>query len=168
MASASAITVSLGILFLVSAEPALIRRGMGVFILLITVFIMFGFQYTGTHRSLIGFSTGAVAGGITGAFGVPAFPLSALYFHSSPSSADKIRANVLTALCCNLIIGIIGLSIQGVYNEPLILRAVIIAPVFMAGVYLGQFLFRIAPVAWFKNVTYGILIVSALVLIISA
>ena len=100
VAGSSSTTMSLGILFLVSADQTFIRHGMGVFILLITVFMMFGYQYTGKRRILVGVVTGSVAGGITGSFGVPAFPLAAIYFHNSASTPEIIRANVLMALCC--------------------------------------------------------------------
>lgn len=161
----SFITMSLGILFLVSADPTFIRRGMGVFILLITVFMMVGYRYTGKRRVLVGVATGAVAGGITGSFGVPAFPLSAIYFHNSDAAPDVIRANVLTALFCTLIVSIAGLALQGVYTQAILWRAAVICPVFTVGIYIGQYLFRVAPADWFRKVTYAVLICTALVLL---
>ena len=93
VAGPSVIALSLGVLFLVSADPGFIRRGMGVFILLITIFMIFGYRYAGKRRSLVGMATGTVAGSITGSFGVPAFPLSAIYFHNSASQPEIIRAH---------------------------------------------------------------------------
>ena len=166
VAGPSVIAPSLGVLFLVSADPGFIRRGMGVFILLITIFMMFGYRYAGKRRSLVGMATGTVAGSITGSFGVPAFPLSAIYFHNSASQPEIIRANVMMALTCTLIASIVGLSFQGVYDASILLRAAILYPIFTAGVFIGQYLFRVAPVEWFKKVTYGILICTALVLLV--
>lgn len=167
IAGFSAVTMTLGLFFLVSADPSFIRRGMGVLILLLTVFMMFGYRYTGKRRTLVGAATGSVAGAITGSFGVPAFPLSALYFHNSSLSPETIRANVLAALCCTLIVSIIGLSFHGVYNGSSIARAILVGPIFAAGVYLGQYLFRVAPADWFKKVTYAVLIGTALVMLVS-
>jgi len=160
----SMIALSLGVLFLVSADPGFIRRGMGVFILLITIFMIFGYRYAGKRRTMVGIVTGSVAGSITGSFGVPAFPLSAIYFHNSASAPEIIRANVLTTLCCTLIVSIVSLAIQGIYNEATLLRAVIVLPIFTCGIYLGQYLFRVAPIDWFKKVTYAVLICTALIL----
>lgn len=159
------ICTSLGILFLVSADPSIIRRGMGIFILLITIFMMFGYRYDGNRRTLIGVITGSVAGGITGSFGVPAFPLSAIYFHNSASQPEIIRANVLTALGINLIVSIAGLTLQGVYNTSILLCAAILYPIFTLGIYIGNYLFRIAPADWFKKVTYVVLICTAMILL---
>lgn len=163
----STVTMTLGILFLVSADPAFVRSGMGVFILLVTVFMMFGYRYTGKRRILVGVATGSVAGGITGSFGVPAFPLSAMYFHNSTGAPEVVRANVLTALCCSLIVGMAGLAFQGVYDGTLLLRAALLCPIFTLGIYAGQYLFRIAPGQWFRKVTYVVLILTALGLLVT-
>ena len=165
IAGPSTVTLTLGILFLVSADPSFIRRGMGAFILFITVFMMFGYRYTGKRRALVGVATGTVAGGITGSFGVPAFPLSAIYFHNSLHPPEIIRANVLTALCCSLIVGIVGLSLQGIYNQPIIMRAILLAPIFTAGIYVGRYLFLNTPAEWFRKVTYAILVFIGLVML---
>ena len=167
LAGASAITMSLGILFLVTADPTFIKKGMGVFIILIALFMISGWSYKGKKRYLVGITTGAIAGGITGGFGVAAFPLSGLYFHSSSSRQETIRGNVLMALASNLVIAIVGLSIQGIYQPTLITRALVIAPIFVCSAFLGQFLFNYAPVNWFKPVIYTILILSAITLLIT-
>jgi len=167
VAGPSVVTMSLGILFLVSADPSFIRRGMGVFILLITVFMMFGYKYAGKRRILVGVATGSVAGGITGSFGVPAFPLSVTYFHNSESAPDIIRANVLAALCSTLTVSIVGLALQGVYEAAILLRAALVCPIFTSGIYVGQYLFRVAPADWFRKVTYAVLICTALILLLT-
>ena len=163
----SMICITLGLLFFVSAEPSFIRRGMGIFVLFITVFMIFGWRYNGKRRVLVGVCTGSVAGGITGSFGVPAFPLSAIYFHSSASPPEIIRANVLAALACNLVVGIMGLSLQGVYTVAMVLQALFVGPVFIMGIYMGRYFFGLAPTAWYRIVTYGILICTALILLTS-
>ena len=163
----SAIAMSCGILFLVSADPTFVRQGMVVFVLLITVFMMFGYRYAGKRRTLVGVATGSVAGGTTDSFGVPAFPLSAIYFHNSAAAPELFRANVLTAFCSTSLVAIFRLVVQGFYNEAILLRAIIVCPFFTSGIYLGQYLFRIAPADWFRKVTYAILICTALILLVS-
>lgn len=161
-AASAGITMPLGVSFLVAADPTLIRRGMGVLILLITIVMMFGYRYEGKWRLMVGVGTGAAAGAISGLFGVPAFPLAAVYLHSASHSPDVIRANVLVAICCTLAVYLIVFSLNGVYNLSTLIQAAILTPIFTIGVYLGQLLFRIAPSDWFKKVTYAILIFTAL------
>jgi len=164
---AAAITMPLGVAFLVAADPTFIRRGMGALILLVTFVMMLGYRYNGKRRVWVGFGTGGAAGAISGFFGVPAFPLAAIYLHHADRSPGEIRANVLAAICCTLTVYLIVLSLNGAYNPSVLLHAAILTPIFTAGVYLGQYLFRVAPTEWFKKVTYGILICTALLMMAS-
>jgi uncharacterized membrane protein YfcA len=59
------------------------------------------------------------------------------------------------------------LSLNGAYSRSVLTQAAILTPIFAAGVYLGQSLFRIAPTDWFKKVTYAILICTALIMMAS-
>jgi len=113
---------------------------------------------------LVGVMTGSVTGAISGFFGVPAFPLTAIYLHNAVLAPRVIRANVLSAICCTLSIYLIVLSLHGVYDASIIIRAALLTPIFAAGVYCGKYLFRIAPVEWFKKATYAILICTALMM----
>ena len=162
----SAITMSLGIIFLVSADPALIRYIMAVIILVITALLMSGWTYPGKRKPIIGFYIGSISGAITGGFGVPAFPITATYLHSSKNQIEVKRANVLSALACGILVAISGLILQGVYTYEIVLRALIIAPTFILGSKLGEIIFKIAPANWFYNVTYMVLIFAAISLLI--
>jgi uncharacterized membrane protein YfcA len=164
VAVASAVTMPLGVAFFVAADPTFIRRGMGVLILLITIVMMFGYRYAGKRRTLVGIGTGATTGAISGFFGVPAFPLAAIYLHNSSLAPSAIRANVLAAIICTLTVYLIVLSVNGLYNRSVLMQAAVLVPIFTAGIFWGRYLFRIAPADWFKKATYGILIFTALIM----
>ncbi len=68
---ALAIGIPLALGFLISADPALIRRGMGVFILAAAV-LMSGWTFQGRRTVFTSLAAGALTGGITGGFGIPA------------------------------------------------------------------------------------------------
>jgi len=79
---ALAISIPLSLLFLVSADPVIIRRGMGVFILVAAFILMSGWSYSGKRNVVASATAGALAGGITGGFGIPGGPfLSFIIFH---------------------------------------------------------------------------------------
>ena len=81
---------------------------MAVLIILITVFMMSGWSYSGKRTIYSGILTGAFAGIITESCGVPGFPLQVMYFHTSDSSAEIKRANVLTVKACSAFMAIFG------------------------------------------------------------
>jgi len=49
------------------------------------------------------------------------------------------------------LMAIFGLMVQGVYTETMLLRALIIAPIFMVGARLGDYFYKIFPAEWFKR-----------------
>ncbi len=96
---------------------------------------------------------------------MPAFPLSAIYLHNSSLALAAIRANVLAAIYCTITVYLIVLKPYGAYNSTIVMRAALLAAIFTVGVYLGQYLFWIAPADWFKMVTYALLICTALIML---
>jgi uncharacterized membrane protein YfcA len=111
--------------------------------------------------------TGAVSGGKKGCFDIPGFPLKVMYFHSSLENVEVKRANVLAAIACSALVAIFGLIIQDVHTVTMLSRALIIAPILIIGAKVGEYLYQISPIEWFKNVTYGILIFTSVTLFMS-
>jgi len=165
VAGASAITMTIGIFFLVKTDPIFIRKCMGIIILLITLLMASDWNYSGKRSLISKVFTGGVSGTITGGFGVPGFPLQVMYFHTSLSTIDTKRSNVLAALACGLAVAITGLAIQNIYTQEMLIRAVVIAPTFIMGAKLGEMILKVAPTDWFKRITYLILLATAIMLI---
>jgi len=167
VAAASALTMTIGIFFLVTTDPMFIRKCMGIIIFVITFLMAINWNYTGKRGLVSKLFTGGFSGAITGGFGVPGFPLQVMFFHNSSSTAEIKRLNVLAALACGLAVAITGLFFQNIYNQDMLLRAGIIAPTFILGVKLGEYIFKIAPVNWFKKVTYFILFLTSIMLLVT-
>ena len=154
---AVAISLPLGLLFLVSADPTLVRRGMAIFVLLAAVLLMSGWTYRGTRGILPSAFAGALTGGVTGGFGIPGGPFVIVYFLSAPFAADVQRASIILSIGVAIAFLFGSLIANGVYDEETIARSVVIVPLFLAGNWLGRYLFKIAPSTWFKKATIGIL-----------
>ena len=67
----------------------------------------------------------------------------------------------------SVLVAIFGLIIQVVYTVTMLSRALIIAPIFIIGAKVGEYLYQISPVEWLKRVTYGILIFTSVTLFMS-
>ena len=122
-------------------------------------------NYSGKRSLISKVFTGGTSGAITGGFGVPGFPLQVMYFHTSLSTINIKRSNVLAALACGLAVAITGLAIQNIYTQEMLIRAVIIAPTFIMGAKLGEMIYKVAPTDWFKKITYLVLLTTAIMLI---
>jgi len=55
---------------------------------------------------------------------------------------------------------LVGMIVEGAYTEATIARTIIVVPLFILGAWCGRTLFKIAPFAWFKKITYAILIAT--------
>lgn len=147
--------------FLFHVDGELIRRSMGAFILLFALILFSGWSYHGNRGALPSALVGMAAGSINGLTGVGGPPLG-LYFLSSPYSVDVQRANIVICIAA-LTIAMVGASaIGGAYSLEVILRALLITPAYMFGVWLGSYLFNLAPKEYFKKIALIILIITGL------
>jgi len=164
---AIAISIPLGLLFLVSTDPLIIRRGMGIFILFAAFLLMSGWTYKGTRGHFAGGLTGATSGLVMGAFGVPAGLIFVVYFLSAPVPIVVQRANIIIVVFVALFFLLGGLIVQGAYTAETLARTIIIAPLYLAGSLSGKKLFQIAPAAWFKKAAYTLLLASGLAVLLA-
>jgi uncharacterized membrane protein YfcA len=157
-----AVAIPIGLIFLTTADPGVIRTGMGVFILIAAGLLISGWLYKGGRNKLTSILAGLCTGGIMGSFGMPAGPIMVIYYMSAPVEPQVQRANIVISVGVVLVFMMCGLYFNGAYHETTIARAIVIAPIFMAGAWIGSYLFQIAPVSWFKKITYAILIVTGI------
>ncbi len=163
---AIAVSIPAGLLFLVSAEPEIIRLGMGIFTLLAAFLLMSGWQYRGTRGIASGVVVGATSGLIVGAFGVPSGPVFVVYFLSSPSPVHVQRANIVIAVTVVLTVMVIGLAIERAYTAEMLWRLIIVAPLYLVSTWAGKWLFQKLPSTWFVKVAYGLLLASGVAVLI--
>jgi hypothetical protein len=159
---AVAIAIPIGLLFLTTADPAIIRRGMGVFILVAAALLISGWVYKGHRNKLTSAFAGLCTGGVMGSFGMPAGPIMVIYYMSSPVEPKVQRANIIISVGAALIAMLLGLIFNGAYHESTIARVIVLTPIFMAGAWFGRYLFNVAPLTWFKKVTFAILIATGI------
>jgi uncharacterized membrane protein YfcA len=157
---AIAVFIPAGLLFLVSAEPDVIRLGMGIFTLLAAFLLMSGWRYRGSRGLVSGVVVGAVSGLIVGAFGVPSGPVFVVYFLSSQLPVHVQRANIVIAVTVVLTVMVIGLAVEGAYAEETLWRLIVVAPLYLVSTWAGKWLFQKLPSTWFVKVAYVLLLAS--------
>jgi len=155
----------LGAYFLFSLDPQLIRRAMGGFILVFAFVLMSGWVYRGPRGIGPGAVVGALAGGITGASGVGGPPL-ALYYLASAEPVDVQRANIIISVAVLTLAMLTTVAVGGGFSEMVLLRAVLLAPAYVAGVWAGAKLFSVAPKSYFRRMALWLLIVTGVSVLI--
>ena len=162
---AGSLSVFVGLSFLVDTDPNTTKKVMGSVVLLTTLLMIFGRQYTGPRNILASVLTGLATGGVTGGTGIPGAPIMVMYYLAAKIAPAIQRANILTTGSIFSLCVILGLAQNDVYDHKTILLVLILSPVFVVATRLGQYLFKIAPVNWFKRVTFSLLIFAGLVLL---
>ena len=152
------VSASIGSHFLVVADTGTIRLGMGIFILISAAVLILDFRYSGPRGTLPSMSVGAVTGGIMGGFGVPAGPVMVVYYLAAPEPAQVQRANIMFSVWLLLLVMLGNLLARDAIETATFLRSIFIAPASILGAMLGQFLFKRAPVTWFKKFAHWLLI----------
>ena len=153
------ISISIAASFLVEADAGIVRLCMGGFVLLAAAVLILDLRYSGPRGVLPSFSIGAATGVIMGGVGVPAGPVMVIYFLAAPEPAPVQRANIMVCVWLLLVIMLVNLLWRDAIEFKTMLSAALIAPASIFGALLGQYLFRRAPVTWFKNVAHGLLVV---------
>lgn len=162
VAIALAVSTLLGLSFLVSADPKIIKIGMGVFVLAAALLLMSGWTYKGARGWAPSIISGGLAGGVTGGFGMPGGPFLVVYFLSAPVPPPVQRANLIVTIAIAILFLFGGLVADGVYTPDTIARSILIVPAFMTGTWIGRHIFKIAPAKWFTKVAYGLLLATGI------
>ena len=77
---AGSIAVFLGLSFLITADPIVVKKIMGFFILFTTGIMILGKKYTGPRNILTSAVAGIFTGGISGGTGIPGAPIMVMYY----------------------------------------------------------------------------------------
>ena len=160
------LSISVASSFLVKADPDLIRMIMGGFILAAAAILIINPKYAGPRGPKTSLGVGLLTGTIMGGVGVPAGPVMVLYFLAAEESPPVQRANIMVSVWLLLILMLVNLLVRGAINSDTALNALIIAPASILGAYVGKWLFKRAPVTWFKSFAHGLLIIIGLSLLV--
>ena len=158
----------LGTLLLVAMEANVIRWAIGLFVIGAAALLMANIQYRGPRGPVVSLGVGAVAGGVSGAFGVPGGPIFVLYFLAAPVEPAEQRANLV--LGTGAIIGMmfVGLAYSGQVDGGRAAASLAITPFALAGIAFGAFLFRTIPSVWFRQVALWLVFAAGLASIAAA
>jgi hypothetical protein len=156
MIGAAIVLSPLGVWALLIAEPAFVRRAMGVFVLIAAAVLLTGWSYKGPRGPIIGAAVGGLGGFITG-FASIGGPIPVLYFMSAPGEARVQRANNVISVAVFAPVTLAVFVVTGTLTLETVFRAIVLTIPYMAGLWSGTRLFTVAPAAAFRWIVLGIL-----------
>ena len=155
---AALIGVPLGVLMLLSVDPDITRRLMGVVIVLVAVIMVRGWLYRGPRNKGVCGAFGGF-GGITGGYFGIAAPAVTMYYLSAQRHPAVQRANILLVLWVNTIIVVAVLTLEGrITLTTLLLSGALLVP-YAGSTWIGAYAFRRASAEAYRRVCLWLLIV---------
>ena len=156
MFAAVIVAVPVGVVTLLHADPLIVKKAFGVFILICALILASGWVYRGTHSRWATAGTGALAGWIGGFAGVGG-PVLVIYFMAAPGEARVQRANNTISVSLIAPVTLAALIWQGAITPDAWIRGALLLIPMAFGQWIGLRLFRIAPVKLFRRVSLGLM-----------
>ncbi len=154
-----------GTILLLYMDPYLVRRVIGIILIVVSILVLSGWQYRGKESTLSTALFGGISGIINGFAGLGSAIL-AIYIMALPGQASVQRSKIIIASGVIIFTITVVFSINGVMDWDLILRGILLAPTQMIGAIIGAKLFNYLPQEYFKKfslIIIAILGVSALI-----
>jgi len=157
---ATIIGIVIGVLVLRFSKPIILKRALGVFIILYVLYVATGRQKLKLNRTgTAGF--GVMAGFFSGLFSTGG-PLYVICVENSTSSIKIFRATMIGIFGLVTLIRVPALAISGILNFSHLKTSLMVLPVFLLAQYMGKLTFKNINEALFKKSLLCLLCISAL------
>lgn len=162
MGGGAAVGIPLGTVLLVQLDPVHIRWAIVVLATAMLALLVSGWRYHGKPTTPLTFGVGAFAGVCSGAAQVGG-PAVIAYWLGSTSPPPVIRANIILYFAISTAIAIVTYLAAGVLTLTVVKLALVVGPVYGAGLFLGARLFGVADETIFRRICYALIVIAVVV-----
>jgi uncharacterized membrane protein YfcA len=162
MAFGALFGIPLGTWLLIRTDPIHIRWAVVVLAGAMLALLMSGWRYRGRPTTPLTFGVGAFAGVCSGAAQVGG-PAVIAYWLGSTKSAAIIRASIILYFAISTAIAIVSYSAGGVMTMTVLKLALVVAPAYALGLFLGSRLFGMADEALFRRICYALIVIAVVI-----
>ncbi|WP_119302546.1 sulfite exporter TauE/SafE family protein [Dongia deserti] len=162
MAAGALIGIPLGAAILRSVDPILLRWAIAALIIAMLALLISGWRYHGRPTPATTGSVGFAAGILSGAVQTAGPPIVA-YWLGGSGAALTVRANIILFFFCTSVVAAISYVATGLLGVHVLLLALITAPFYALGMYLGTRMFGLASERLFRRICLALIAGAALV-----
>lgn len=159
---ASFLVAPIGVLVLITADPAIMRMAISAFVLLMFVVLVRGWQLSRRPGLATITAAGAAAGFVQGAASVSG-PLAVVLALSQPGNAVQQRANVIGAVSSLNLCALIPFWYQGLFTREALLISLMIFPLYSFAIWAGARFFGGQGKRHFRNAALAALAIIGVV-----
>lgn len=154
---AAALATPLGAIVLLTADPELLRRGIGGLVLVFGLLLLSGWRYHGSRPLGLNLAVGTSAGLLKGATGMSGPPVI-LYLLAGPEEARRHRANLILFFALIAVVSILGPLWFGMITLAALAKLMLLLPVLLVSVPLGARLFHVVPERFYRRFALVVLV----------
>src|SRR4051812_24416726 len=156
------IGIPLGTMVLALADPLTVRWIIALLIIALLILLMSGWRFAGPPKMPLTVAVG-VAGGFFGGLAQAGGQPVVLYWLRDTAIAAVTRANIILYFAIGDVLIVISYFVGGLWNATIVGFAIVTAPLFGLGLWMGSKLFGKASDALFRRICYSLIAVSALI-----
>lgn len=153
---AALVTMPFGTWLLLTTDPDVVRRGIGVFVLACAIAMLRGWSWRGPRTAATDGAVGVACGVVTGLGGVGG-AVATLYLISAPEPVAVIRANLIVIIGALTAIGLAFLAAGGGVAAADLLKMLVYLPAYMTSLWIGSRIFRGASETLYRRVALWLL-----------
>jgi uncharacterized protein len=162
MALGALIGVPAGTWLLTTLDPLTLRWGIVALAAVMLALLLSGWRYTGRPRPPLTVLVGLISGFFSGAAQVGGPPVVA-YWLGGTIPAKTVRANIVFYFAITTAIGAVGYVSGGLITRQTLLLALIIAPVYGLGTWVGSRMFGLASDQTFRRICLSMIALATVV-----
>ncbi len=157
---ASVLAVPVGVYLLKTTDPVPVRWTISLLTIALVAVLSSGWRYRRVPGTAVTLGVGAGSGFLSGFASLPGPPVL-LFWMGSSATAAETRANIIVFFAFLTVIAGVNFYLQDIFTVDALHRGVLLAPIYLACVLFGGWLFRFASEQTFRNIAYVLMVTSA-------
>ncbi len=155
-------TIPVGVMALQYLDPLILRWAIALLVIILLVVLASGWRYHVTPRVSTSLGIGLISGVSAGAVQI-AGPAAIIYWLGGPNSPALIRANLMVYFTLLAIASFVIYFARGLFTADVLLMSILLAPIFIASMAAGTWMFKGASEHAYRRMAYAIIALSAVV-----
>lgn len=156
-----ALLMPIGIWFLKSSDPIVLRWFISISICIAVVLLWSGWKYNGPRSTPVSVGVGAT-GGFMGASASLPGPAVLLYWMSGPDKAAIIRANMIFYLFLSDVVVIGGYIVSDIFTAQSVAMGLLASPGYFIGMIVGTNFFKGASDRTYRTIAFIMILIAAI------
>jgi uncharacterized membrane protein YfcA len=162
---AASITIPIGAWSLAVFDPETTRRFIAAIVVLFAVLIATGWRYKGEINKILSVCIGTISGFCSGVASLGGPPV-VMFLLAKGSNAAQTRAGIVAYFSLAMIMRLAAFGWHDLYSQGALLLSLLMAPVYMAGIWIGNQFFKGASELLFRRVVVALVLVMGVIALV--